>query len=118
LSFNPSQHFGAYNTQIPSQPWYNPNPSPWIVPNPWKYQGKPIPSPYQPFPSFPQNQNPQWNHPPQGWRPQNFQQPALMPPPPQPNNTIQNSVPPKQPQLPAQSSPNPNNKVDSTYVQQ
>jgi len=33
-----------------------------------------------------------------------------MPPHPQPNNTIQNSVPPKQPQLHNQSSPNPNNK--------
>jgi len=69
LNFNPSQHFGAYNTQISSQTWYNPNPSPWIVPNLWKYHRKPIPSPYQSFPSLPQKQNPQWNHPPQGWRP-------------------------------------------------
>jgi len=99
LIFNPSQIFGAYNTQIPSQTWFNTNPSPWIVPNPWQYQGKSIPSLYQPFPSFPQFQNPQWNRPPQGWRPKKFQQLALMPPPPQPNNTIQNSAPSKQPQL-------------------
>jgi len=59
---------------------------------------------------MPRNQNPQWSQPLRGWRPQNFQKPALMPPPPQINNTTQNSVPPKQPQLPAQPAPNPNNK--------
>jgi hypothetical protein len=110
LNFNPAQNFGAYNTQISSQQWYNPNPSPWKNTNPWKYQEPPIPPPYQSFPSMPQNQNPQWSQPLQGWRPQNFQQPTLMHPPPQPNNTIQNSVPPKQPQLPAQPAPNLNNK--------
>jgi hypothetical protein len=51
LNSNPSQHFGAYNTQMPSQPWYNPNPYPWIVQDPWQYQGQPIPSPYQAFSS-------------------------------------------------------------------
>jgi hypothetical protein len=69
---------------------------------------------------MPQNQ---WNQPSQGWRPQNFQQPALLPPPPPPqNNTTPNSVPPKKPQLPTQPAPNPNNKQvqpvynnDTTY---
>jgi hypothetical protein len=51
---------------------------------------------------------------PQGWRPHNFQ-PALLPPPPQPNNT-KNNVPPKQTQLPSQPNPNPNkNQVQPVY---
>jgi hypothetical protein len=45
-----------------------------------------------------------------GWRAPNFQQPKLIPPPPQPNNTTQNSFPPKQPQIPTQPAPNLNNK--------
>ena len=46
----------------------------------------------------------------------------IISPPPQPNNTTQNNVLPKQPQLPTQPSPNPNNKEvqfvhnnDTTY---
>ena len=59
----------------------------------------------------------------QGWRPKQFQQPTLFPlsPPPQ-NNTTPNILAPKQPQLPSQLSPNPNNKQaqpvynnDTTY---
>jgi hypothetical protein len=68
---------------------------------------------------MPQNQ---WSQPSQGWRPQNFQQPTLLPPPPPQNNTTPNSVPPKKPQLPSQPTPNPNNKQaqpvynnDTTY---
>jgi hypothetical protein len=56
---------------------------------------------------MPQNQ---WTQPPQRWRPQSFQQATLLPLPPQPNNITQNNVPPKQPQLPSQPAPNPNNK--------
>jgi hypothetical protein len=82
MGYNPPQYFGGYNAQIPSQPWYNPNQPPWTMQNQWKYQGQPIPSPYQPFQNLPQVQNPQWTHPPQGWRPQNFQQKTLIPPPP------------------------------------
>jgi hypothetical protein len=47
---------------------------------------------------MPQNQNPQWNQSLEGWRPKNFQQLTLMLPP-KSNNTIQNSAPPKQPQI-------------------
>jgi len=60
---------------------------------------------------MPQNQ---WSQPPQGWRPQNFQY-ALLPPPPQPNNT-KNNVPPKKTQLPSQPTPNLNkNQVQPVY---
>jgi hypothetical protein len=45
FNFNPAQNFGAYNTQMYPQPWYNPNPSPWTNTNPWQYQGPPIPPP-------------------------------------------------------------------------
>jgi hypothetical protein len=96
LNLNPSQNFGAYSTRMSSQPCYNPNPYYWDNPNPWQYQGPPIPPPYQSLPSMQQNQNPKWSQPLQGWRPKNFHHPKLIPPP-QSNNTIQNSFPPKQP---------------------
>jgi hypothetical protein len=59
---------------------------------------------------MPQNQNPRWSQPLQRWKAQNLQQLALIPPPMQPNNIIQNSISPKQPHLHAQPTPNMNNK--------
>jgi hypothetical protein len=38
MSYNPPQYFGGYNTQIPSQPWYQPNQPPWTMKNQWQYQ--------------------------------------------------------------------------------
>jgi hypothetical protein len=67
---------------------------------------------------MPQNQ---WSQPSQGWRPKNFQHPALLSPPLQ-NNTTPNSFPPKKPHLPTQPTPNPSNQQtqpiynnDTTY---
>jgi len=110
MGYNP-QYFGGYNAQIPTKYRYNPNQPFCRMHNQLQYQGQIIPSPYQPFHNLPQAKNPQWTHPPQGWKAQNFQQKTLIPSPPShPNRTTHNSSPPKQPQLVTQFVPNPNNK--------
>jgi hypothetical protein len=86
MPYSHHQYFTGYTAQIQDQLWYLPNKPRWLMQNQqWKYQNYPqtFLSHPQSFPSQPQMKNQQWSNPPQGWRPKNQYQQALIPPPTQ-----------------------------------
>ena len=97
------------NQSAPIQPWYTPTPPSWSTPPNWPYHTSYHPHLVnQPFQQYVPQQT-QWNNPSKGWRPQQNQPPALMPPP-QPKPHLTHVSPPRLPKLPGQSNPNSNKR--------